>query len=372
MSVLVVFGTRPEAIKLAPVLRALSRKGIPYRVCVTAQHRELLDPLLEFFRIPVHYDLEVMEPDQDLFHVTTETLNRLQGVLRRERPELLVVQGDTTTCFSAALAAFYERIPVAHVEAGLRTGDPRCPYPEEMNRKLTDHLSRWLFAPTVQAARNLRAEGLEGERIFITGNTAVDAVLWALQDERFRSLPLPLEIPEDRGLVLVTAHRRESFSQGLSCICEALRELVERHPHVEIVYPVHPNPQVREVVEGRLQGVPRVRLLGPLDYLPFLKLMTRATLILTDSGGIQEEAPTLGVPVLVLREKTERPEGLEAGVAKLVGTDPERILEEASRLLDRPEERARMAQAGNPYGDGKAAERIVRVLSETAEAAEAT
>jgi len=359
---LVVFGTRPEAIKLAPVLRELTRRGVPYRVCVTAQHRELLDPLLKLFEIPVHYDLGVMEPDQDLFHVTTETLSRLKGVLRRERPELLLVQGDTTTCFAAALAAFYERVPVAHVEAGLRTGDPYCPYPEEMNRRLTDHLSRWLFAPTAHAARNLRAEGVDEGRIVITGNTAVDAVLWALQDERFRSTPPPLEIPEDRRLVLATAHRRESFSQGIPRICEALRELVRRHPDVEIVYPVHPNPNVRKVVEERLRSLERVRLLEPLEYLPFLKLMAQAALILTDSGGIQEEAPTLGVPVLVLREKTERPEGLEAGIAKLVGTDPERIVKEASPLLESPQERARMAQAKNPYGDGQAARRIVEVL----------
>jgi len=362
VALLVVFGTRPEAIKLAPVLRELARRGVEHRVCVTAQHRELLDPLLEFFEIPVDYDLGVMEPDQDLFHVTAETLRRLKGVLRREKPDLLLVQGDTTTCLAAALAAFYERVPVAHVEAGLRTHDPDCPYPEEMNRRLTDHLARWLFAPTPHAARNLRAEGLDEDRIFVTGNTAVDALLWALQDERFRSVPPPLGAPKDRRWVLVTAHRRESFSRGLPRICEALRALVERHPDVEVVYPVHPNPNVQGIVRRRLERVERVRLLEPLGYLPFLKLMAQAALILTDSGGIQEEAPSLGVPVLVLRERTERPEGLEAGVAKLVGTDPERIVEEASRLLTNPEERARMTRAKNPYGDGKAAERIVEIL----------
>ncbi len=362
MAILTVFGTRPEAIKLAPVIRELARRSLPTRVCVTAQHRELLDPLLEFFEIPAHYDLGIMEPDQDLFHVTTETLMRLREVLRRERPELLLVQGDTTTCFAAALAAYYERIPIAHVEAGLRTGEKYSPFPEEMNRRLTDHLADWLFAPTELAGRNLLSEGVPNERVFITGNTVVDALQLVLKDERFRRLPIPVEITQGHRLVLVTAHRRESFQRGLASICRALRELVERHDDVEIVYPVHLNPNVQGTVRRILGGAKRVHLLEPLEYLPFLKLMEQATLILTDSGGIQEEAPTFGVPVLVMRDVTERPEGIAAGVAKLVGTDPECIVEEASVLLEDPAAYARMARAENPYGDGWAAERIVRII----------
>lgn len=365
MAILTVFGTRPEAIKLAPVIRGLARRGLPTRVCVTAQHRELLDPLLEFFELPAHYDLGIMEPDQDLFHVTTEALLKLREVLRREKPEMILVQGDTTTCFAAALAAYYEKVPIAHVEAGLRTGDKYGPFPEEMNRLLTDHLADWLFAPTDQAARNLQSEGLPQERIVVTGNTVVDALQIVRDDERFRALPLPIEIPKGRRLVLVTAHRRESFQRGLASICRALRELAERHDDIEIVYPVHLNPNVQKTVRGELEGVERVHLIPPLAYLPFLRLMEKSYLILTDSGGVQEEAPTFGVPVLVLREKTERPEGLEAGVAKLVGTDPERIVGEASRLLEDPEEHARMASMENPYGDGRAAERIVRALVES-------
>jgi len=362
VAILTVFGTRPEAIKLAPVIRELARRSLPTRVCVTAQHRELLDPLLEFFEIPAHYDLGIMEPDQDLFHVTTETLMRLREVLRRERPELLLVQGDTTTCFAAALAAYYERIPIAHVEAGLRTGEKYSPFPEEMNRRLTDHLADWLFAPTELAGRNLLSEGVPNERVFITGNTVVDALQLVLKDERFRRLPIPVEITQGHRLVLVTAHRRESFQRGLASICRALRELVERHDDVEIVYPVHLNPNVQGTVRRILGGAKRVHLLEPLEYLPFLKLMEQATLILTDSGGIQEEAPTFGVPVLVMRDVTERPEGIAAGVAKLVGTDPECIVEEASVLLEDPAAYARMARAENPYGDGWAAERIVRII----------
>ena len=364
MAILTVFGTRPEAIKLAPVIRELARRSLPTRVCVTAQHRELLDPLLEFFEIPAHYDLGIMEPDQDLFHVTTEALLKLREVLRREKPEMILVQGDTTTCFAAALAAYYERIPIAHVEAGLRTGEKYSPFPEEMNRRLTDHLADWLFAPTELAGRNLLSEGVPNERVFITGNTVVDALQLVLKDERFRRLPIPGEITQGHRLVLVTAHRRESFQKGLASICRAIRELVKRRDDVVIVYPVHLNPNVQGTVRRILGGAKRVHLLEPLEYLPFLKLMEQATLILTDSGGIQEEAPTFGVPVLVMRDVTERPEGIAAGVAKLVGTDPECIVEEASVLLEDPAAYVRMARAENPYGDGWAAERIVRILTE--------
>lgn len=364
MKVLTVFGTRPEAIKLAPVLGELARQGIPHRVCVTSQHREMLDPFLQLFDIRADYDLAIMKSDQDLYHVTIAVLLKIRDVLRIERPDVVIVQGDTTTTLAASLAAYYEKIPIAHVEAGLRTREKYGPFPEEMNRRLVDHLADWLFAPTERAAQNLHAEGLPQERIFVTGNPVVDTLHSLIEDERFCRTPLPIAIPKGRKLVLVTAHRRESFGEKLKSICQAIRELAKRHNDVEIVYPVHLNPNVRELVFRTLRAVERVHLLEPLEYLPFLKLMERATLILTDSGGVQEEAPTFGVPVLVLRETTERPEGLEAGVAKLVGPDPERIVEEASRLLEDSAAYARMTQAENPYGDGRAAERIVRVLKD--------
>lgn len=360
--VLTVFGTRPECIKLAPVIKELERQGISHKVCVTGQHREMLDPFLSFFDIGVDEDLQVMRPDQDLYHVTTETLLRLREVLRAERPEVVLVQGDTTTAFAAALAAFYERLPVAHVEAGLRTGRRYSPFPEEMNRRLVDGLATWCFAPTERAREHLLREGVPEEQIRVTGNTVVDALLTILEDERFRALEPPLACPDGHRLVLVTAHRRESFGEGIERICRALLHIVESYEDVEIVYPVHLNPHVQEPVRRLLGGAQRVHLLEPLGYLPLLKLMERAYLVLTDSGGIQEEAPTLRVPVLVLRETTERPEGLQAGVAKLVGTETERIVRETRRLLEDRAAHAAMACGVNPYGDGRAAKRIVQAL----------
>jgi UDP-N-acetylglucosamine 2-epimerase len=333
-------------------------------ICVSGQHRELLDPFLEFFDICPDYNFALMKPDQDLYHVTMNVLSGMREIVRAAHPEAVMVQGDTTTTLAATLAAFYEKIPVAHVEAGLRTGDPYKPFPEEMNRRLTDHMADWLFAPTVWAQQNLLAEGILKERIYVTGNTVVDALQMILKERRFRDLELPVSVPADHRLILVTAHRRESFGEQLEAICCALKEVAASSDDVEIVYPVHLSPRVRETVHRILEGVERVHLLEPLEYLPFLKLMERAYLILTDSGGLQEEAPTFGKPLLVLREETERLEGIETGVAKLVGLNTQRIVHETLTLLEDRAAYEKMAIAHNPYGDGRAAERIVRVLRE--------
>jgi UDP-N-acetylglucosamine 2-epimerase (non-hydrolysing) len=372
MRVLIIFGTRPEAIKLAPVIRELGKRSeFDPRVCVTAQHREMLDQVLQLFEIRPDWDLGIMRPDQSLFEVTERALAALEGVLEAERPELVLVQGDTTTAFVGALAGFYRKIRVGHIEAGLRSCDKFAPFPEEMNRRLADELSDLLFAPTEGAKANLLREGFPEERIFVTGNTVIDALLWTVERlespeaqarlaRRFAELGLDLE---GKRLILVTAHRRESFGR-LGEICHALRLIAEHNRDVELVYPVHLNPQVRGPVRRALKGLERVHLLEPLDYESFVWLMSRAYLILTDSGGIQEEAPSLGKPVLVMRERTERPEALAAGTAKLVGVAPQRIFQEAQRLLDEPAEYAKMARAVNPFGDGHAAERIVSILKE--------
>jgi UDP-N-acetylglucosamine 2-epimerase (non-hydrolysing) len=360
---LVVFGTRPEAIKLAPVVRALAADPrFSPRVAVTAQHRDLLDQVLDLFGLRPDYDLDLMRPGQDLFHVTSSALLGLKPVFEDARPDLVVVQGDTTTTFVGALAAFYSRIPVAHVEAGLRTGDPFSPYPEETNRVLTGRLATWHFAPTDRARVNLMREGVDPSTITVTGNTGIDALLHVA--DRVRATPprLPLELDGDRRLVLVTAHRRESFDGGMDRICRAVAELARRRPELDLVFPVHPNPNVRTAVDATLTGLRNVHVVEPVDYEQLVSLLTRAHLVLTDSGGIQEEVPSLNVPALVLRDKTERPEGVEAGALKLVGTDPTRIVREALRLLDDETEHARMAAAPNPYGDGRASERITNVL----------
>lgn len=361
--VLTILGTRPEAIKLAPVIKELERHpGVVSRVCVTAQHREMLDPFLTLFGIAPDHDLNLMQPGQTLFDVTTRVLTGIKEVLEAERPEIVLVQGDTTTAFAAALAAFYLKVGIGHVEAGLRTEDKYNPFPEEINRRLISHLADLHFAPTERARANLLAEGIPDKAIFVTGNTVVDALLRILEftgdQDPLQGLPLDSE----RRLILVTAHRRESFGEGLTNICRALKEITEGANDVEIVYPVHLNPNVQATVERHLSGLERVHLIAPLDYVPFVHLMSRAYLILTDSGGVQEEAPSLGKPVLVLRETTERPEAIEAGVAKLVGTAPERIVEETLRLLRDREEYNRMVMARNPFGDGHAAERIVSIL----------
>jgi UDP-N-acetylglucosamine 2-epimerase (non-hydrolysing) len=358
---LFIFGTRPEAIKLCPVL--LHQRDRPSefltRVCVTAQHRQMLDQVLSVFGIQPDQDLNVMQPGQTLFQSTSRMIGALEGVLTAERPDMVVVQGDTTTTLCGALAGFYLDIPVAHVEAGLRTFDMRQPFPEEMNRVLTTRLSTLNFAATDWARDNLMAEGVEATRIFVTGNPGIDAVLYVRDGLESGRLPAPsgLALDPSKKLVLVTAHRRESFGEGFERICCALAHLASRKD-VQIVYPVHPNPNVQEPVNKYLAGHANVLLIEPLTYVPFVDLMRRAYILLTDSGGVQEEGPSLGKPILVMREKTERPEAVLAGTVKLVGTDEDAIYSEASRLLDDHSEYERMGRIHNPYGDGHASKRI--------------
>jgi UDP-N-acetylglucosamine 2-epimerase (non-hydrolysing) len=356
--VLLFFGTRPEAIKLAPVLQALrtSEKVRPV-VCVSAQHRELLDSVLRSFEIVPDYDLDVMVTNQSLFHVTAAILSGLEPILARETPDAVLVQGDAQTAFCGALAAYYRRIPVGHVEAGLRTGDRYSPFPEEMNRRLLARLADLHFAPTAAARDNLLAEGVSDSHVFVTGNTEIDALRYI----RARTRPEASLAFPGRTL-LVTAHRRESFGSGIEGICEALLTLAHRHREITIVFPVHPNPHVEEPVRRALANEPRVVLQGPLEYASFIHLLARSTLVLTDSGGVQEAAAALHVPALVLREKTERIEGVQSGAARLVGTDPDRIVAEVESLLEAPETLAAMARVENPYGDGRAAPRIAAIL----------
>jgi UDP-N-acetylglucosamine 2-epimerase (non-hydrolysing) len=365
MKILSVFGTRPEAIKMAPLVRQLARaKGIEARVCVTGQHRAMLDSVLELFEIHPDYDLDIMGANQGLAHITTSVLDGVGKVLADFRPDHLLVHGDTSTAFAAALAGYYAKVPVGHVEAGLRTGDIYAPYPEEMNRRLVDEIAADYFTPTETARAALLHEGKDDAAIHVTGNTVIDALL--LMVERLTQSPrlaakIAGEFPflhPGKKLVLVTGHRRENFGPGFEGICQALATLAERSD-VQIVYPVHLNPNVQEPVRRILANRPNIRLILPQDYLPFVYLMTRAHIILTDSGGIQEEAPSLGKPVLVLREVTERPEAVAAGTVRLVGTDPATIVEEASWLLDHDAAYRQMSQAINPYGDGHAAEHIV-------------
>lgn len=374
--VLSVFGTRPEAIKMAPVVRAVdAAEGLEGRVCVTAQHRDMLDQVLDLFELKPDHDLDLMSPGQDLFDITSRVLLGLRDVLRAEKPDIVLVHGDTTTTFAATLAAFYERIPVGHVEAGLRTGDLSAPFPEEANRVLADRLCHLFFAPTDRSRDNLLAEGCDGERVFVTGNTVIDALLWVrdrmvqrpLEDFREAFGPAFEDVASDKKLVLVTGHRRESFGEGFENICRALVTLSEAHPDVSFVYPVHLNPNVQRPVREHLEGRANVHLLAPLDYAPFVRLMDRSTLLLTDSGGIQEEAPSLGKPVLVMREVTERPEGVAAGTVELVGTDYDRIVGRVTDLLTDPAAYDAMSRAHNPYGDGEASERITRAILDALE-----
>lgn len=363
--ILFIFGTRPEAIKLCPVVLYMKRHLTDFdtRVCVTAQHRGLLDQVLAAFSVTPDYDLDVMLPGQTLFQSTSRILAALEPVLLAEQPAMIFVQGDTTTTFCGALAGFYRGVPVAHVEAGLRTWDMRQPFPEEMNRVLTTRLTALHLPPTEGSAANLRRDGVPDARIAVTGNTCIDALL-AIKDKIERGeVDVPRwEFPHPaKRMILVTGHRRESFGGGFERICEALRRLAERED-VELVYPVHPNPNVREPVERLLGGRGNVHLIDPQDYVPFVDLMRRSYLILTDSGGVQEEAPSLGKPVLVMREKTERPEAVEAGTSRLVGTDAERIAAEAALLLDDAAEYDRRSHIHNPYGDGLASERIVAAV----------
>jgi UDP-N-acetylglucosamine 2-epimerase (non-hydrolysing) len=359
-TVLSVFGTRPEAIKMAPVLKALTAEpGIRSLVCVTAQHRQMLDQVLSLFGIVPDHDLDLMREGQTLTEITTGALTRLSPYFDEVKPDLLLVQGDTTTTMAASLAAFYRKIPVGHVEAGLRTHDNLYPYPEEVNRRITSVIASRHFAPTPRARENLMREGVSEGTIVVTGNTVIDALLdvVAMQPPRLPQLPL-----RGKRILLVTAHRRENFGTPMEEIFAAIRDLAQRYPDVDVVYPVHPNPQVDGPARHALSGKAGIHLIPPLEYKAFCDLMAASYLILTDSGGIQEEAPSLHKPVLVLRDETERPEAVEAGVVKLVGPHRQKIVEEAARLLDDSAAYAKMAGGGNPYGDGKAASRIVAIL----------
>jgi UDP-N-acetylglucosamine 2-epimerase (non-hydrolysing) len=367
--VLLAFGTRPEAIKMAPLVRRLNEtEGVDCFVCVTGQHREMLDQVLELFRIRTHFDLNVMKRGQDLYDVTASIMQGMRDVLRDCRPDLVLVHGDTTTTLASSLAAFYQRVPVGHVEAGLRTGDLLSPWPEEANRKLTGALAALHFAPTERARRNLLAEGIDEARVVVTGNTVIDALLEVrarLAREPDMAAAADAHLPprvSGRRTLVVTGHRRESFGAGFERICAALARIAQARPEVDIVYPVHLNPAVREPVNRLLGGIANVHLIEPLQYLPFVRLMDRADLILTDSGGVQEEAPSLGKPVLVMRDTTERQEAVDAGVVKLVGTDDAAIVAGALALLDDPHACAAMTKLANPYGDGHAAGRIVDAL----------
>ena len=377
--ILLVFGTRPEAIKMAPLVKALQKdtEHFETRVCVTAQHRQMLDQVLEVFGITPEYDLNIMAPNQDLYDITAKVLLGLRKVLKDFRPDTVLVHGDTTTSMAASLAAFYMQIPVGHVEAGLRTYNMLSPWPEEMNRQVTDRICTYYFAPTEQSRANLLQENIDAKKIFITGNTVIDALLMAVDiisttagvKESVRHGLLPAkELQEkgytvgDREYILVTGHRRENFGDGFLHICKAIKELAALHPEMDIVYPVHLNPNVQKPVYELLSGLSNVYLISPLDYLPFIYAMQHSTLLLTDSGGVQEEAPSLGKPVLVMRDTTERPEAVEAGTVKLVGTDAEAIVSNVTALLQDKEMYKRMSETHNPYGDGQACERIIAAL----------
>ena len=365
IKVLLIFGTRPEAIKLCPIYLHLRSRPDQFatRVCVTAQHRAMLDQVLSAFSVVPDYDLDLMLPGQTLFQSTARILSGLEPVLREDNPDIVLVQGDTTTTLCGALAAFYARIPVGHVEAGLRTFDLSQPFPEEMNRVVTSRLTALHFAATQGAAGNLTAEGVDPGVIAVTGNSGIDAVLYvrdALRTGKLAAPDWPFLRP-DKRLIVVTAHRRESFGDGFERICRALARLAGR-PDVQIVYPVHRNPSVVDPVYRNLEGLENIDLVEPLEYVPFVDLMQRSYLLLTDSGGVQEEGPSLGKPILVMREKTERPEAVEAGTVKLVGTDEDRIVLEASRLLDDGPEYLRMSRVHNPYGDGFSSRRIAGAI----------
>jgi len=357
--VICVVGTRPEAIKMAPVILALKKcEEVDCRVLATAQHRHMLDQVLRIFAIEPDIDLDIMRPNQALTTLTARLLLELDSVLQTEKPDVVLAQGDTTTVMTVAMACFYHRVPFGHVEAGLRTGDMSNPFPEEMNRVVSGKLARWHFAPTQSSRQNLLKESIDEKDIHVTGNTVIDALLSVVE----RNTPLPFEIDSGKRLVLVTAHRRENFGQPFEEICRAVLSIVERNDDVQVVYPVHPNPNVKDTAHRLLGNHPRIILCEPLDYLPFVETMKRACLILSDSGGVQEEAPALGKPVLVLRHETERPEAVSEGVVKLVGPVFNKIVDAAQLLLDDETAYRQMARGVSPYGDGKAAERIVDVL----------
>jgi UDP-N-acetylglucosamine 2-epimerase (non-hydrolysing) len=373
MKVLLIFGTRPEAIKMAPVIKTLEKeKLIESKICVTAQHREMLDQVLDFFEIRPDYDLNIMKKNQDLYDVTSNVLFGLKEILNDFKPDVVLVHGDTTTTFAASLAAFYQKIKIGHVEAGLRTYNLYSPWPEEANRELTGILANYHFAPTKSAKENLIKEGKNPENIIVTGNTVIDALFLALKkiekNEKLKNNIInnikkqyPLII-KNKKIILVTGHRRENFGEGFLNICEALKEIAINNPEIDIVYPVHLNPNVQKPVKEILSDIRNVYLIEPLNYPEFVYLMKQSYFIITDSGGIQEEAPSLGKPVLVMRDTTERPEAVTAETVKLVGTDKEKIIKEAQKLIDNKKEYEKMSKAHNPYGDGRATARIVNFL----------
>jgi len=363
LKVMSVFGTRPEAIKMCPLVLELQKtKEVESVVCLTGQHRQMLDQVMEIFGVRGDYDLEIMRPNQTLTTITTDILLKIEDVLQKERPDIVLVHGDTTTSFAVALAAFYQQIPVGHVEAGLRTYNRYSPFPEEMNRCLTGRLAVYHFAPTVKNKENLAREGVVNN-VFVTGNTVIDAFKTTVKDGyRFKAKELQDFDAKDGRTILMTAHRRENLGIPLENICRAVRRLVEDFPDVQVVYPVHLNPAVRETVYAVLNGVERVRLIEPLDVEDMHNLMARSYLVMTDSGGLQEEAPSCGVPVLVLRTETERPEAVEAGTVKVVGVEEADIYNNGKELLTQKEKYKEMAHAVNPYGDGHASERIVKHL----------
>ena len=367
--VLTVFGTRPEAIKMAPILQKLSQSpNIISKVCVTAQHREMLDQALSLFEIAPCYDLNIMKNDQNLNSVTCNIIHHLKNILEEFQPDIVLVHGDTTTTFSASLASFYHRTPIAHIEAGLRTGNLYSPWPEEANRKLTSVLANHHFAPTLQAKINLLNENVLEQNITVTGNTVIDALLWVKRkiEKNFNVRSQLIEqfsfLNNEKKLILVTGHRRENFGQGFENICLALQSIAKQHTEVEIVYPTHLNPKVQEPVNRLLKHIKNIHLIKPLEYLPFVYLMMQSYLILTDSGGIQEEAPSLGKPVLVMRNTTERPEAIDAGTVSLVGTGCDRIINAVNHLLENDEVYQRMSIATNPYGDGLASQKIINFI----------
>ncbi|OOF69970.1 non-hydrolyzing UDP-N-acetylglucosamine 2-epimerase [Rodentibacter caecimuris] len=364
---LIVFGTRPEAIKMAPLIEGLKSNGLDFKVCVTAQHRQMLDQVLTLFDIQPDYDLNIMSKHQTLSGVACSILEKLQSVINDYRPTTIFVHGDTATTFAASIAAYYSQIDIAHIEAGLRTHNLYSPWPEEGNRKLTGAIAKYHFAPTESTKQNLLNEGISQEHIYVTGNTVIDALLLSLQKiEQNPSLSHQYKkqfaFLENKKTILITGHRRENFGDGFENICNALSVLSEQHKAIQFVYPVHLNPNVREPVNRLLKGRQNIHLIEPLDYLAFVYLMKQSYLILTDSGGIQEEAPSLGKPVLVMRETTERPEAVRAGTVKLVGTSQERIIQEVNVLLGNEQEYRKMSTAHNPYGDGTAVEKILNVF----------
>lgn len=361
---MIVFGTRPEVIKLGPVVKALGARGRTFSTstCFTAQHRQMCDPLLRLFAITPDYDLDIMTERQSLKDIVTRTMQRLDPILAKEEPDMVIVQGDTTSAFAAALVAFYRHISVGHVEAGLRTRDLWNPYPEELNRQLISRVAELNFAPTARARRALLDEGVPEERIFITGNTVIDALKFTVAKARARRSRILERGRARRRLILVTAHRRESFGTGIAEICAALLDLVERNEDLEIFLPVHPNPAVKRPIERALSRHPRITLSPPLEYLELVRILERSSLVLTDSGGLQEEAPALGKPVVVMRDETERPEIVEAGGAVLAGPHRDRIVKSVEKILHDPKTYARMAHVRNPFGDGHASERIAKIL----------